>query len=154
MHWVLTRITSSHIFFCSYFSLVLKNVSMSTNYKTFYLTRKTSLSTMRPCNNILSSTVIITAILAPFSSASSSSSSPELPLLLTPRQSSCSQTAGPNPSNPSRWWRSEIAHNGTTPYSSDPTYQYYRTVIQFGADPSGVKDSSQAFNSAITCNYS
>ncbi|KAK3988327.1 glucan 1,3-beta-glucosidase [Cladorrhinum sp. PSN332] len=52
---------------------------------------------------------------------------------------------------PSKWWRSQIAHNGTTPYASDPTtYQYYRTAVEFGADPTGVKDSSEAFNLAIT----
>lgn len=56
----------------------------------------------------------------------------------------------PSPDN-TKWWRTEIEHNGTTPYSHDSTYKYYRNVIEYGADPSGVKDSSDAFNDAITC---
>ncbi|KAK4191611.1 glucan 1,3-beta-glucosidase [Podospora australis] len=58
---------------------------------------------------------------------------------------------GPTESNPTKWWRTEIAHNGTTPYvTTDSGYQYYRTVTDYGADPSGGKDSSEAFNLAIT----
>ncbi|KAK3328017.1 pectate lyase superfamily protein-domain-containing protein [Cercophora scortea] len=50
---------------------------------------------------------------------------------------------------PATWWRAQIKHNGTTPYSSDSTFQYYRTAVQYGADNTGAKDSSDAFNSAI-----
>ena len=50
---------------------------------------------------------------------------------------------------PQTWWRAEIGHNGTTPYATDSTYEYYRTATQYGADNSGKKDSSEAFNKAI-----
>ncbi|KAK3685711.1 pectate lyase superfamily protein-domain-containing protein [Podospora appendiculata] len=50
---------------------------------------------------------------------------------------------------PTSWWRAQIKHNGTTPYSSDSTFQYYRTAVQYGADSTGVRDSSDALNSAI-----
>jgi glucan 1,3-beta-glucosidase len=56
---------------------------------------------------------------------------------------------GPVESSPKVWWRAEIEHNGTTPYAIDSTYQYYRTVVQYGADKTGVEDSSKAFNDAI-----
>lgn len=59
---------------------------------------------------------------------------------------SCS---GPVASNPSTWWRANIQHNGTAPMSTDPTFQYYRTAVQYGADPTGVNDSSSFFNFAI-----
>ena len=59
---------------------------------------------------------------------------------------SCS---GPVATNPSTWWRAAIQHNGTTPLSTDPTFEYYRTAVQYGADPTGVNDSSSAFNFAI-----
>lgn len=61
--------------------------------------------------------------------------------------------SGPIESNPSTWWRAAIDHNGTAPTSSDPTFQYYRTAVQYGADNTGVRDSSDAFNFAIegTC---
>jgi len=54
------------------------------------------------------------------------------------------------PTNPKTWWRAEIAHNGTTPFSSDGSYQYYRKLSQYGADPSGNTDASDAFNKAIS----
>ncbi|KAK6217374.1 exo-beta-1 [Colletotrichum tabaci] len=57
--------------------------------------------------------------------------------------------SGPIESNPSTWWRAAIDHNGTAPTSSDPTFQYYRTAVQYGADNTGVRDSSDAFNFAI-----
>lgn len=65
---------------------------------------------------------------------------------LRERQDVCS---GPSPGSPSTWWRAAIGHNGTTPYSSDDTFQYYRTAVQYGADPTGKNDSSDAFNFAI-----
>ncbi|GKT91010.1 exo-beta-1,4-gluconase [Colletotrichum tofieldiae] len=57
--------------------------------------------------------------------------------------------SGPVESSPSTWWRAAIGHNGTAPTSSDSTFQYYRTAVQYGADNTGVKDSSDAFNLAI-----
>ncbi|KAL8392079.1 hypothetical protein RB595_002325 [Gaeumannomyces hyphopodioides] len=62
------------------------------------------------------------------------------------RQQQCS---GPVASNPSTWWRAQIGHNGTAPTSTDPTFQYYRTVVQYGADNTGAGDASDAFNFAI-----
>ena len=53
---------------------------------------------------------------------------------------------------PKTWWRAEVEHNGTAPYSTDSTFQYYRNVLQYGADGTGVKDSSGAFNEAINGN--
>jgi len=50
---------------------------------------------------------------------------------------------------PKTWWRAEIQHNGTTTYSTDPSYKYYRTVLDYGADKTGQKDASGAFNEAI-----
>ncbi|KAK4222981.1 glucan 1,3-beta-glucosidase [Podospora fimiseda] len=83
---------------------------------------------------------LLGVIIASFTSGTTSSQ------LLEPRQSSCL-----TPTNPSKWWRSQISpRNGSTPLASDSTYQYYRTPIQFGADPTGVNDSSLAFNLAIT----
>ncbi|KAK4159107.1 glucan 1,3-beta-glucosidase [Cladorrhinum sp. PSN259] len=104
--------------------------------------------------SILSSTSALLAITGFLSSAHSSSSSSHLSseALLSSRQQQCQNEPATPPSagNPSKWWRSQIVPNGTTPYASDPSYQYYRTPIQFGADPTGVKDSSEAFNLAIT----
>ncbi|KAF6845233.1 putative exo-beta-1,3-glucanase [Colletotrichum musicola] len=69
----------------------------------------------------------------------------EAPTGLESRQS-CS---GPVESSPKTWWRAAIDHNGTAPTSSDSTFQYYRTAVQYGADNTGVQDSSDAFNFAI-----
>lgn len=57
---------------------------------------------------------------------------------------------GPVAGKPEKWWRAQISHNGTTPYAADSTFQYYRTATQYGADSSGKKDSSDAFNEAIS----
>ncbi|KAK1445323.1 hypothetical protein CCUS01_12649 [Colletotrichum cuscutae] len=67
-------------------------------------------------------------------------------VVLDSRQQTCS---GPVESNPSTWWRAAIGHNGTAPTSTDSTYQYYRTAVQYGADNTGIQDSSDAFNFAI-----
>ncbi|KAM0809029.1 putative Pectate lyase superfamily protein-domain-containing protein [Seiridium cardinale] len=64
---------------------------------------------------------------------------------LHPRQT----CAGPVESSPATWWRAAIDHNGTTPTAADLTYQYYRTAVQYGADNTGVEDSSGAFITAI-----
>jgi hypothetical protein len=58
--------------------------------------------------------------------------------------------SGPVASNPTTWWRAAIGHNGTTPMSTDSTYQYYRTATTYGADNTGVNDAADAFNFAIT----
>ncbi|KAK4449157.1 glucan 1,3-beta-glucosidase [Podospora aff. communis PSN243] len=50
---------------------------------------------------------------------------------------------------PKTWWRAEVAHNGVTPYSTDSTYPYYRNVLSYGTDNTGVNDSSEAFNEAV-----
>lgn len=62
--------------------------------------------------------------------------------------------SGPVESTPTTWWRAAIDHNGTTPTASDTTFQYYRTAVQYGADNTGVEDSSDSFNLAINgwCN--
>ncbi|KAI1850545.1 hypothetical protein JX266_003827 [Neoarthrinium moseri] len=57
--------------------------------------------------------------------------------------------SGPAVGRPTTWWRAAIQHNGSTPTAGDTTYQYYRTVIQYGADNTGAEDSSEAFNKAI-----
>ena len=69
---------------------------------------------------------------------------PSIPLVQ--ERQSCQ---GPSAGNPQVWWRAQIGHNGTTPYAADSTFQYYRTAAQYGADSSGKKDSSDAFNHAI-----
>jgi hypothetical protein len=69
-----------------------------------------------------------------------------LVVAFTTANSSCQ---GPNAGSPQTWWRAEIAHNGTTPYAADSAFRYYRTVLEYGADSSGEKDSSDAFNHAI-----
>ncbi|KAK3378111.1 pectate lyase superfamily protein-domain-containing protein [Podospora didyma] len=58
-------------------------------------------------------------------------------------------SGGPVASNPQQWWRTQRPPNGATPYSADSTFQYYRTAVQYGADNTGVKDASKAFNDAI-----
>ncbi|KLU86756.1 hypothetical protein MAPG_05766, partial [Magnaporthiopsis poae ATCC 64411] len=65
------------------------------------------------------------------------------------RQQQQQQCSGPVAGNPSSWWRAQIGHNGTTPYSTDSTFQYYRTVVQYGADNTGTRDASDGFNFAI-----
>jgi hypothetical protein len=57
--------------------------------------------------------------------------------------------SGPATTNVTSWWRAVIDHNGTTPTAADQTFQYYRTAVQYGADKTGVNDSSTAFNWAI-----
>ncbi|KAK4217156.1 pectate lyase superfamily protein-domain-containing protein [Rhypophila decipiens] len=68
---------------------------------------------------------------------------------LEKREPACSGTLTPK-ENITKWWRAEIQHNGSTPYSGDPNYKYYRSVLEYGADPTGQKDSSDAFNDAIS----
>ncbi|KAK1754506.1 glucan 1,3-beta-glucosidase [Echria macrotheca] len=71
---------------------------------------------------------------------------PILPVREPQNHQSCS---GPTAGAPAKWWRAEIDHNGTTPYSTDSSFQYYRNVLRYGADNTGTKDSSGAFNDAI-----
>lgn len=54
-----------------------------------------------------------------------------------------------SPGNPKAWWRAQIGHDGATPFTADSSFEYYRTVVQYGADSSGKEDSSDAFNHAI-----
>ncbi|KAK0616110.1 pectate lyase superfamily protein-domain-containing protein [Bombardia bombarda] len=70
-------------------------------------------------------------------------------VMMHKRQQSCSNGLVASDVNPTAWWRAQIDHDGSTPYSSDPTFQYYRTAVQYGADRTGTNDSSEAFNSAI-----
>ncbi|ORY68799.1 pectate lyase superfamily protein-domain-containing protein [Pseudomassariella vexata] len=65
---------------------------------------------------------------------------------LNTRETSCS---GPVESSPKTWWRAAIQYNGTTPTAVDETFQYYRTVIQYGADNTGVENATEGFNFAI-----
>src|SRR6185295_3727355 len=67
----------------------------------------------------------------------------ELPQDQTIERRACS---GPVAGSPKTWWRAAIEHNGTTPYSVDATYQYYRSVVEYGADATGRNDSSDALN--------
>lgn len=59
------------------------------------------------------------------------------------------ECSGAASGSPKAWWRAEMQHNGTTPSSTDSSYKYYRTVLQYGADNTGAKDASGAFNEAI-----
>jgi hypothetical protein len=50
-----------------------------------------------------------------------------------------------------KFWLSEIAHQGTSPFLSDSSeYVVYRNVKDFGAKGDGSTDDSAAFNAAIT----
>jgi hypothetical protein len=68
----------------------------------------------------------------------------------SPRTVYTDQTCSePAESSPTTWWRSAIDHNGTIPTAADSTYEYYRSAVQYGADNTGVQDSSGAFITAI-----
>lgn len=92
----------------------------------------------------------LSALVLSYGAAATGAAIDESPLsvgaTIAERQAACS---GPAEGNPSAWWRAQIGHNGTTPYATDKTYEYYRVVSDYGADPTGVKDSSSAFNAAI-----
>lgn len=66
-------------------------------------------------------------------------------------QASCS---GPVTSNPSKFWREQVNHNGASPFNSDSTYKVWRNVKDYGAVGDGSTDDSGAFNFAITGNVS
>ncbi|KAK4645498.1 hypothetical protein QC761_201970 [Podospora bellae-mahoneyi] len=44
-----------------------------------------------------------------------------------------------------------MSRNGSTPYyAGDQAYEYYRDVVEFGADPTGGKSSSEGINAAVS----
>ncbi|KAI0457369.1 pectate lyase superfamily protein-domain-containing protein [Xylaria acuta] len=48
------------------------------------------------------------------------------------------------------FWMEGIAHKGTVPWGNDASYKVFRHVVNdYGADPTGVKDSTQAIQRAI-----
>ncbi|KAB5577639.1 hypothetical protein GE09DRAFT_1213862 [Coniochaeta sp. 2T2.1] len=48
------------------------------------------------------------------------------------------------------FWMETLARKGTVPWGDDPNYKVFRNVIDYGADPTGQKDSADAINRAIT----
>ncbi|SPN99998.1 related to beta-1,3 exoglucanase precursor [Cephalotrichum gorgonifer] len=48
------------------------------------------------------------------------------------------------------FWLEDIAHQGVAPYHSDPNYQVFRNVKDFGAKGDGVTDDTKAINLAIS----
>src|SRR3569833_2701396 len=50
------------------------------------------------------------------------------------------------PTNPKTWWRAEIAHNSTTPFSSDGSYQYYRKLSQYDTNPTSNTNTTKTNN--------
>jgi len=49
----------------------------------------------------------------------------------------------------SSYWLANIARQGSVPFTSDSSYTIYRNVLDFGADPTGSTDSTNAINAAI-----
>lgn len=49
----------------------------------------------------------------------------------------------------SSWWVANIKRQGTAPYAASG-YTVYRNVVDYGADPTGQKDSTAAINKAIS----
>ncbi|KAI8950578.1 pectate lyase superfamily protein-domain-containing protein [Xylaria longipes] len=48
------------------------------------------------------------------------------------------------------FWMESIAHKGTVPWGNDASYKVFRHVVNdYGADPTGVRDSTQAIQRAI-----
>lgn len=48
------------------------------------------------------------------------------------------------------YWMEDISHQGVAPYHSDPDYQVFRNVRDFGAVGDGVTDDTEAINLAIS----
>jgi len=49
------------------------------------------------------------------------------------------------------WWVDEITHDGMMAFNPNKTsYQVWRNVVNYGADPSGQLDSTKAINAAIS----
>lgn len=64
-------------------------------------------------------------------------------------------TARANPRKPKRqssiWWLEDIDDMGSSPFNANSTsYQVWRNVEAFGADPTGQTDSTEAINNAIS----
>ncbi|KAH7017946.1 pectate lyase superfamily protein-domain-containing protein [Microdochium trichocladiopsis] len=47
------------------------------------------------------------------------------------------------------WWMQGLKHLGSVPWGPDASYKTYRNVIDYGADPTGSKDSTAAIQKAI-----
>lgn len=60
---------------------------------------------------------------------------------------------GPTAGNPSAFWRTQLAHNGLSPFNGDKSYQVWRDVKAYGAKGNGVDDDSDAFKFAISGRY-
>lgn len=48
------------------------------------------------------------------------------------------------------FWMEDIPHQGVAPYHSDPNYQVFRNVRDYGAWGDGVTDDTEAINQAIS----
>jgi len=49
------------------------------------------------------------------------------------------------------FWLQDITHQGSAPYSSDPSsYAVFRNVMDYGATGNGVTDDTDAINAAIS----
>lgn len=68
---------------------------------------------------------------------------------MAPRQLFRRSCGGPTAGNPSTFWRTQLAHNGISPFNGDKTYQVWRDVQAYGAKGNGVDDDSDAFKFAI-----
>ncbi|KAK4031703.1 putative LysM domain-containing protein [Parachaetomium inaequale] len=47
------------------------------------------------------------------------------------------------------FWMQGLTHKGTVPWGNDASYKVFRNVVDYGADPTGAKDSTQAIQKAI-----
>ncbi|KAI0861353.1 glycoside hydrolase family 55 protein [Xylaria cubensis] len=62
-----------------------------------------------------------------------------------------SSTPAPVAKRAGTFWLENIAHKGTVPWGNDASYKVFRHVVNdYGADPTGVRDSTQAIQNAIS----